>query len=278
MSVAAVDPSRPNAEATSLFVADGNHWRPTEWSRGPWDPGALHGGPVAALMARELERIDSPGPMHPARLTIELLRPAPLAPLAVAAEVVRPGRKVQLVEITVTLADGTVRAPVARAIALRIRRDPNLYPPSEGAKTDVLAPPEEGHPPVFWREDEPIGFHNGATEHRILSGGFDVPGPTVDWIRLRVPVVPDEVPSPLQRTVAAADFGNGISSVLDVERYPFVTPDLTVTLPRLPEGEWVGLDAVTHLGPDGIAVAESVLHDRGGRIGRAVQTLLIDGR
>lgn len=277
MSVGADDASRPSTETTSLFVADGDHWLPTELSRGPWDPTALHGGPVAALIARELEQIEAPSPMHPARLTIELLRPVPLAALTVAAKVVRPGRKVQLVEITVTLADAAA-APVARAIALRIRRDADIRLPIEGVKTDVLAPPESGHPPVFWREGEPIAFHNSAVEHRILSGGFDVPGPTVDWIRLLVPVVPNEVPSPLQRTVAVADFGNGISGVLDVERYTFVNPDLTVTLHRLPVGEWVALDAVTHLGADGVAVAESVIHDPTGRIGRAVQTLLVDER
>jgi hypothetical protein len=47
----------------------------------------MHGGPVAALLARAGERVDAPGPMHPARLTIELLRPVRLVPLTVEARV-----------------------------------------------------------------------------------------------------------------------------------------------------------------------------------------------
>ena len=38
--------------AESLFVmVDDDVASPTEFARGPWDPSALHGGPVAALVA-----------------------------------------------------------------------------------------------------------------------------------------------------------------------------------------------------------------------------------
>jgi acyl-coenzyme A thioesterase PaaI-like protein len=264
----------------ALFVPVDEGWLPTDRSRGPWDPNALHGGPVAALLAREVEGTDAPGPMHPARLTVELLRPVPLQPLAVQAEVTRPGRKVQLVQATITVAgDGPAAgSEVARAVAVRLRRDPTVQPPVEGTGAAPLPSPERGQAPVFWRDGEPLGFHNSSVEHRILSGGFDVPGPTTDWIRLTVPVVPGEVPTPLQRTMAVADFGNGISGVVDVERFTFINPDLTVALHRLPQGEWIGLDAVTRVGDDGIAVAESMLHDERGPIGRALQTLLVDPR
>ena len=68
----------------------------------------------------------------------------------------------------------------------------------------------------------------------------------VDWIRLRCGVVAGEVPSPLERVVAVADFGNGISSALPFLEFRFINPDLTVYLHRLPVGEWVCLDAVTY--------------------------------
>ena len=41
-----------------------------------------------------------------------------------------------------------------------------------------------------------LGFHNGGTEHRFVRGSFFRPGPVFDWIRLAVPVVPGEEPSP----------------------------------------------------------------------------------
>ncbi|HUF85303.1 MAG TPA: thioesterase family protein, partial [Acidimicrobiia bacterium] len=58
----------------------------------------------------------------------------------------------------------------------------------------------------------------------------------------------------------------------------FINPDLTIYLHRIPNGEWVGLDALTVPEAEGVGVAESVLFDEQGRIGRAVQSLLLDRR
>ena len=58
-------------------------------------------------------------------------------------------------------------------------------------------------------------------------------------------LVAGEEPTPLQRTLVAADVGNGISAVLDFRAFIFINVDLTVHLERMPEGEWVCVDAVT---------------------------------
>ena len=89
-----------------------------------------------------------------------------------------------------------------------------------------------------------------------------------------MPLVDGEEPSPLQRTLVAADVGNGISSALDSEDWVFVNVDLTVQLERLPKGEWICVDAATHPRHSGIGSSDSVLSDEHGRIGRALQTLL----
>ena len=95
---------------------------------------------------------------------------------------------------------------------------------------------------------------------------------------MRHPLVAGEEPTPLQRTLIAADVGNGISAALDFRRFVFVNVDLTVQLERLPEGEWVCVDAVTLPRERGNATAESVLSDERGRLGRALQTLLVAAR
>ena len=92
-----------------------------------------------------------------------------------------------------------------------------------------------------------------------------------------MPVVAGEPISPLTRVLAAADSGNGISNVLDFDTHLFVNPDLTVYLHRYPAGEWVALDAHTTLG-GGIGVADTVLSDERGPIGRGVQSLFIAER
>jgi hypothetical protein len=260
-------------EPDALFSRERDLFRPGPLARGPWDPRALHGGPVAALLARLAEALPRPGPMLPARMTVELLRPAPLAPLRGDARVLRPGRKVQLAGASLLAGD----VEVARATVLWIRSEP-LPPPSEHGGGRASAPPAPAGAAVTrpaWRSDAPA-YHSHGVEHRVVRGSWGEPGPCTDWIRLRVPVVAGEAPSPLQRVAAAADFGNGIGAALPFGAWRFINPDLTIHLARLPRGEWVCLDAVTWLGAEGVGLAESELFDEEGRLGRSLQSLLLE--
>jgi hypothetical protein len=96
------------------------------------------------------------------------------------------------------------------------------------------------------------------------------------WLRLIVPIVAGQETTPFQRVAAAGDFGNGVAAAFDRGRYSCINPDLTITLHRLPAGEWVGLHSATFPEPNGYGVAESVLHDERGRIGRGIQTVLVE--
>lgn len=250
----------------------GDRFQPTWRAGGPWDEGAQHGGPPGALLARAVERAEAPVPMQVARMTVELLRPVPMTPLAVRAEVVRPGKRVQLVQASL-VADGS---EVVRAVALRMRRDAVALPVGVDRGSPPPAPPATSAPQAAVTDLE--GFHSHGAELRFVHGGFGAPGPAMVWIRLRQPVVADEEPAPLQRVLAAADFGNGVASVLDWTRYRFLNPDLTVHLVRMPVGEWVCLDGWTLPGPDGIGLAECALSDRDGPVGRSLQSLLLEQR
>lgn len=270
-------PGIPPTMDDALFHPDGDRLVPTELTRGPWSPTAMHGGPVAAVLARAAERVESVLPMHPARLTVELMRPVPIVPLRTVARVLRPGRKVQWVEVELRTDD----ALVARATLLRIRHETIPWPATVagGDTTRLFVGPEDaGVIRAPWTEGYPPAYHSTATEHRIVRGAWGALGPTLDWIRLRIAVVAGETPTPLQWVAAVADFGNGISSALPYDSYLFINPDLTITLHRLPATAWVALDAVTFPEPQGVGVAESVLYDERGRIGHAAQTLLLETR
>jgi hypothetical protein len=58
----------------------------------------------------------------------------------------------------------------------------------------------------------------------------------------------------------------------------FINPDLMLYVEREPVGEWICLDSATRIATDGIGVAESVLYDERGRVGRATQALLVAPR
>ena len=89
---------------------------------------------------------------------------------------------------------------------------------------------------------------------------------------------PERRPRRLQHLAAAGDFGNGISATLSWDEYLFINPDLTLYIEREPVGEWICLESETRISADGIGLAESVLYDQRGRVGRATQALLVAPR
>jgi len=259
----------------AFYELDGDLFRATELTRGPWDPGAQHAGPPAALLGYAIERLPETEEFQVGRLTFEILRSVPIAPVRVQARVARPGRRVQMVEAELSDPGGEV---LMRARGWRIRQAKLDLPGEALVASQPPAPPGGGGAAGFFPTGEEHGYHS-AMEVSFVAGGFLEPGPATAWLRMRQPLVAGKEPTPLQRTLVAADVGNGISAALDFRRFLFINVDLTVHLERMPKGEWIGVDAVTLPRPNGIGTAESTLFDEGnGRIGRALQTLLISER
>jgi hypothetical protein len=257
-----------------FYDLDGELAGPSELTRGPWDEGSQHAGPPAALLGRALERlpVEDGTPMRVGRVTYEVLRPVPIAPLRVEAHVERGGRRVQMLGASLYAGDDEVmraRAWRLRTETVDLSGDFPREPPGHG--------PADGDEAPFFPTGATVGYHT-AVEYRFIEGGFVEPGPAVVWMRSRVPVVAGEELTPLQRVLVVADSGNGVSATLDWRRFLFINVDLTVHLHRLPAGEWVCLDAVTRPEADGVGIADTELSDEGGRIGRAVQTLVVAER
>ncbi len=201
-----------------------------------------------------------------ARLTFDIARPVPIAPLDVTASIVRQGRSVMVVEAAIE--------PYMRCTALLIRTSQTAAPNiSAGRQVSISGAAVMPFFPVPYE----VGYHT-AMEVRFSAGSFLEPGPATAWMRMRVPLVEGEQPSPLARVLVAADSGNGISNVLDFREYVFVNADLTVHLVRYPAGEWVCLQAATSVDDDGVGLADTALHDDRGQIGRAVQSLFVNPR
>jgi len=274
----------------SVFLAEGDHFTPTEHARGPWDPRALHGGAPAALLTSVFERMEPGSELSLARLCFEFLRPVPLAPLRLSTQIVRAGRRVQELSGELWTASGPGGAGgdelVCRATALRVQTVPaelpaGASPSEETSAVDIsapMAPPEAGTAVRFTLDGSGgASFAASAMEMRWLSEPRAL-GPGRVWMRLQCPLLPGEPLTPLARLAATADFGNGVSAALPFERFLFINADLTIHLYRPPRGEWIGLDARTLLHPGGTGVAESVVHDTAGPVGRAFQTLVVQAR
>jgi Thioesterase-like superfamily len=256
------------AEAFYEPIGDGR-FRSTEHTVGPWNADDQHGGPPAALLARAIERAVPISEGRLVRVAVDLLRGVPVAEVEVRAGVVRPGRSVQLAEAELLVGG----RPAARASAWWHRTADTAAvagvrtaaPPRPAATTDTPVPRTR------------VGYL-AAMDWSPVAGDFDRPGPATVWSRMRYPLVSGEQPTGLQRLLAVADSGNGVSWELDWDRWIFVNTELTVHLAAEPAGEWICLDAVSHLAADGTGVAASRLSDERGQVGWGAQALLIRPR
>lgn len=253
----------------AFFVPLGDdRWRATRHTTGPWDARFQHGGPPSALLGRAVERCSPREDVVVARMTVEILGAVPVGELELRSRVLRPGRSVELVE-AVLAAGGR---DVARAAAWRVLRTTERV-----ASRAPLPPPVPEHSAPAGAPGWVDGYLS-AVEWRFASGRFGEPGPSTAWTRLRHPLVPDEDDSPLTRVLAVADSGNGLSSELDMTRWHFINPELTVHLHREAVGEWVCVDATTTISPGGAGLATTVLSDLDGPLGVGAQSLLVAPR
>jgi hypothetical protein len=255
----------------SFYVDLGQgRFRSTEHSVGPWKDAQQHLGPPSALLGRAIERCAPRDDLTVGRVTVEILGPVPVAELTVTARVERTGRSIELIAAELT-AGGRA---VAQARAWRFAR-------TATAGVAALPPPLPAGPDAGVPKERPDGWLPGyldAMEWSSLHGGFDEPGPATMWARQRVPLVLGEQPSGLQRLLTVADSGNGVSGLLDPRRWFFINAELTVHVLRPPEGDWIALDASTDIGPAGVGVATSTLHDHLGPVARGAQALLVRPR
>jgi hypothetical protein len=259
----------PGPVSGAFFIPrGGDRLLATEHTSGPWDPGLQHAGPPAALIGRALERCEPREEMVISRVTCEILHAVPVGEVEVSARVARPGRSVELLEAS--LAAGA--REVVRASAWRVLRAPG----------EIEAPAAYELPPLPDEEAPmPAQLQSGylrAIEWRPVRGGFPAPGPAAAWTRLRIPLLEGEEPSGLERLLAVADSGNGISGLLDMREWWFINPEMTVHLEREPRGEWICLDAATSIQPGGAGLALSTLSDLDGPVARGAQTLYVAKR
>lgn len=251
-------------EGDDMFTATIN-------TQGPWNPQFEHGGPPGALLVRQLELCSPRADMMLGRISINILGPIPIATLHAHARLVRPGRSVEMLEaflehegrIVMQASTWRIRIPADRPPAGEVPAAAPALPPSE---TNRTLTPE-------WT----CGFLN-ATEWRFVRGGYTNSGPAIVWTRPRYPLLPGEEMTPTQRLILSADSANGVSSPLDIRSWQFIPPELTVHILRPPVGEWICLDAHTHLQPEGIGLTTADLFDAHSLVGRSAQTLLVSRR
>lgn len=260
-------------EPTSVFEPDGRLFVPTQAARGPWNPKALHGAAVAALLAGSLEAEEQ----VLVRVLVELHAPVPFEPLAIELGPSDGGRRVKRQSATLS-AHGRV---VASASATRMRLTELALPDGvtdhslvfdPAVAPDLTAPNRRAAGVIGWPS-----FDSLATATRWEPS--QEAGPRRLWLRLLLPIVAGQETSGVQRAVAAADFAQGgTHERLPIAQWSFMNADLTVSLSRPPVGEWIGMATEGIVQPTGTGLSIGQIYDQAGRVGQSAQSLLIEPR
>ena len=278
----------------AVFLRDGRLFVPTRSAVSPWGDNLLHGGPPAALLAWAIEGVLAGPEFQVSRLTVDLLRPVPRAPLEAVAESIRSGNRLQVIEARL-LASGEL---VAKASALALRQSGVVGSPDSrsiralpGPET-ATEPWQAGPRPGATADDSPprAGFHIAVDARRLLDPQG---GSVAMWVRIPLPLILGEPTSPLMRAAATSDFVNAFSSFR--RRSPpeeggarpqrpatagsgSINADSTLYLHRMPEGEWLALEAERIFEPHGVGVSWATMHDQRGPVGRVMQATLANSR
>ncbi|NPU94115.1 MAG: thioesterase family protein [Gammaproteobacteria bacterium] len=257
-----------------LFHPDGDRFVPTALAGSPWHPALLHGGAPAGLLAHCLEQSVADPRLQPSRLTIDLIRPVPNAPLSVVLRRIRSGKRIVLEEAqlqaggkTVAIATGLFVLPQAVTVPdyapARLPLTPPPHQLQEVSFRDVLFANNDNMPP---------GLHTTIRLRPIST--LAESGRGLAWLSLPAPVVEGCINSPFMRAALTADFSNGVGQLSLGNNVGMINADITLQLFRLPQGEWIGLDATTLVQPSGLGVVTADLHDCDGLCGLVSQTAM----
>jgi Thioesterase-like superfamily len=253
----------------------GEKFTATDLVRSTWTAAIQHAAPVSALLVRALEGCARRDDTRLSRVVIDLLGPVPAeGDFWVRSQLDRGGKQIELVsaEMLALAPDGQPR-PVARASGWRLQQQDTeavahaaapLPPPLSEARSRDLA--------KGWDRN-----YVHSLDWRWLTKPLN-DGPGGSWIKPTVDLVNGEKMTQLERLFAVADCANGIGSKLDITKWTFLNTDLAVHVFRVPEGDWIGIQAETNYGPDGIGTTIGTLFDEQGAIGAIQQSVLVRRR
>jgi hypothetical protein len=266
-----VDGQREDDPGSFYLPVGPDQFESTRATTSPWDPNQQHGGPPSALLARAIERAGADPELVVARFSVDFFGGVPQGRVRTTATVLRPGRRIELIEATLSAGDRTV----AVARAWRIKPSPDVETPPLSVPQVAIPGPQ---PQTYFETTDPGWGYGRAIESRFVRSSYSDLGPALVWMRVLVPLVAGEESTGLQRMLIIGDSINGLSAELELREWLFVPPGLTFTAHRVDAGEWMLLDATSTIDPSGIGMANGTISDGRGELGLVTQPLLLQRR
>jgi hypothetical protein len=245
-----------------------NVFGPTLHVQGAWRDDEQHMAPVSGILAHAIDLHEPREEMQLARISYDILGMIPARPSTVEVRTTRPGKTIELVEATLSV-DGRA---VVRADAWRLARHDST--PVAGVELDPMPGPDDF--PEWQGTDVWAGGYIADLEFR--ADPERRPGRARVWLRSKRALVEGEECSPVADLVRLVDTANGIAVRVSPREWMFPNVDLTIHLFREPVPStqgWVGFDTRVTMGPTGLGLTSTTLHDVEGPVGRAEQILTV---
>ncbi len=259
------------SEPEAFFSVDGDALVPGPWAQGPWGP-TVSGHIVGGLLGWAVERAGGDPALQPARLTVDLLRPTLMAPLRVDTTIRREGKRIKVVDAEVLQND----VVVSRASAVFLRR--GEHPEGEVWTSPLRMPPlpddravtVQDMPFVLWAygADAETGSLGGTRVEWEQSGDRKFA-----WVRELRPLIEGDAMTPFVRAALAGDVTSALTH-WGTGGLRYINADFTMTLSRLPRGDYIGLASDGHFGSEGVASGSATLFDEHGPIGSSIAIAL----
>ena len=241
-------------------------FRATGATEGAWNVAEQHIAPTFGLLAHLMQLEHASRHEHPltlAKVTYDILGVIPIDVVEVTVRVLRPGRTIELMEATLSH-DGRPAA-VGRAWFL------NAHDTADVAGAAFPAMPARDGMPKWDAPDWPGAFVRTPDIRRVE----DFPGRAHAWVRPLLPLIEGEQVGPTARMLGYVDLANGLTPRVVPGDAAFPNLDLSAHLLREPVGDWIGFDTTMSIGPAGLGITHTVLHDEEGPVGTSVQELTI---
>lgn len=234
-------------------------------AQGAWNPNEQHMAPATGIICAELEQFSPRENMRIGRISLDIYGLIELGEIEIRTRVIRAGKTIELLESTM---QGKGKTLVVAHTWRMLTSDTSAI---AGLEDSVVETPE--NMPVFDGVHQWRGQYTKTLEAR---SNLQRNGKGLVWLRTEVDMVEGQSTSPFVRLVSMSDMANGI--VPRQERpfdWGFPNLDLQIHLYRMPEGEWLGIEAVQQYGSDGIGLSSAILHDVNGPFGRSQQILTL---
>ncbi len=253
------DDPKMTARPAHFVPIDADRVQPTRFAQSLWGQDHLNGPAVVGLAAHALEAAFGSPDFLPARLTVDLFRAARGVPTTTAVKLVRDGRRVRNSECDV-VQDGVT---VARATLVQYRLAEAPAGEEWFATTDFEPPAviDDGLAPYI--SSDGVGWTRAIAEHQNTG--------RKRYVNRPIDVIEGQVNTPFVRAAVTAE-GTSMVTNLGTAGIGYINGDLTVALTRLPQDDWVGVEAETHWAAHGIAVGATTLYDSAGPIGTGLTT------